>query len=534
MKLFLKKSIVTSPFILDTIGFSKKAGEFMLEFTPDVRKIDGLQSGVRPKTRFARTLALQNPVQSFDLHAEGQSSSIAVFRFPKIFLQILFTLYAVLLFNFSISICLGQDTDPPTGTPTSFLTELFDDNDFDLQFTTLTFTPDNSTGLYTICREAASSFPVDPTDHSPLLLELDDFTELAIADGATFPFFGTSYSSFFVGSNGYITFTKEDTEFEESLEAHFSAPRIAAYFDDLDPPSDGSISWKQLNDRVVVTFEEISEFFDEVEGIVNSNSFQIELFFDGRIQITWLGMDAVDGLVGLSEGEDIPAEFVESDLSASGRCIDEPGKIVFEKTVYSCGQLLDVEIRDLNAPAEPLSITLATTSGDSETIVVEDVDGDKFYRRSLPISSQDDPIIPDDNLLQGISGDTITVTYNDTDTGEGTPFVVTKTATLDCQAPVISVDPQELSISAGVPAPDLTDGVSATDDLDGDLTARVVVDGNTVDTASLGTYTVTYDVVDSAGNAAVQQSRTYHVNDNIPPLITYYREIPVIKIVNCC
>ena len=31
-------------YILNTIGFSKKAGEFMLEFTLDVRKIDCLQS----------------------------------------------------------------------------------------------------------------------------------------------------------------------------------------------------------------------------------------------------------------------------------------------------------------------------------------------------------------------------------------------------------------------------------------------------------------------------------------------------------
>ena len=30
--------------VLNTIGFSKKAGEFMLEFILDVRRIDGLQS----------------------------------------------------------------------------------------------------------------------------------------------------------------------------------------------------------------------------------------------------------------------------------------------------------------------------------------------------------------------------------------------------------------------------------------------------------------------------------------------------------
>ncbi|MBN1236946.1 MAG: VCBS repeat-containing protein, partial [Gammaproteobacteria bacterium] len=44
-------------------------------------------------------------------------------------------------------------------------------------------------------------------------------------------------------------------------------------------------------------------------------------------------------------------------------------------------------------------------------------------------------------------------------------------------------------------------GASATDDLDGDLTEQIVVD-NPVDTDVIGTYTVTYSVVDSAGNRA--------------------------------
>ena len=438
MKLFLKKSIVTSPFILDTIGFSKKAGEFMLEFTPDVRKIDGLQSSVRPKTRLARTLALQNPVQTFDLHAEGQSSSIAVSPLSRVFLQTLFTLYTVLLFNFSLSIGFGQDTDPPIDTPTSFLTELFDDNDFDLQFTTLTFTPDGSASHYKICREAASSFLVDPIDHTPLELFNFDFIELTLTEDTTFPFFGTSYPSFFVNSNGYITFVTRGFESEESLEAHFIEPRIAAYFDDLDPPSSGSISWEQLNDRVVVTFEEISESFNPDDNILNSNSFQIELFFDGTIRITWLGMDAVDGLVGLSRGEDIPADFVESNLSASRLCNNELGQIVLGKTIYSCGSVLTLDVWDLNAQDAPLMVTATSLKGDVESFSVTDPDGDKIYSGSIPIGSATDPVEAGDTILQGSALDAITVTYNDMDDGSGNPLEISETATLDCQPPIIS------------------------------------------------------------------------------------------------
>lgn len=53
-------------------------------------------------------------------------------------------------------------------------------------------------------------------------------------------------------------------------------------------------------------------------------------------------------------------------------------------------------------------------------------------------------------------------------------------------------------------------GATASDDVDGDLTAAIVT-GSTVDTSTAGTYAVTYDVSDSAGNAAVQVTRTVEV-----------------------
>ncbi|MGY8963876.1 MAG: immunoglobulin-like domain-containing protein, partial [Rhodospirillales bacterium] len=50
-------------------------------------------------------------------------------------------------------------------------------------------------------------------------------------------------------------------------------------------------------------------------------------------------------------------------------------------------------------------------------------------------------------------------------------------------------------------------GASATDNVDGDLTSKIVVTG-AVDTSTAGTYTLKYDVSDAAGNAAESVSRT--------------------------
>ena len=59
---------------------------------------------------------------------------------------------------------------------------------------------------------------------------------------------------------------------------------------------------------------------------------------------------------------------------------------------------------------------------------------------------------------------------------------------------------------------DFTDpGYTATDDVDGDITAQVVVSGDVVDTGKTGEYTILYDVTDAAGNAADQVKRRVHV-----------------------
>ena len=58
-------------------------------------------------------------------------------------------------------------------------------------------------------------------------------------------------------------------------------------------------------------------------------------------------------------------------------------------------------------------------------------------------------------------------------------------------------------------------GYTATDDTDGDITDMVTITG-TVDTNTLGTYTISYTVSDSSGNTATQ-TRTVTVLPNTQP-----------------
>lgn len=64
-------------------------------------------------------------------------------------------------------------------------------------------------------------------------------------------------------------------------------------------------------------------------------------------------------------------------------------------------------------------------------------------------------------------------------------------------------------------------GATATDDVDGDLTASITASG-TVDTETEGTYYITYRVTDAAGNLATAQRRVIvsEADDIIPPVVS--------------
>jgi uncharacterized membrane protein YuzA (DUF378 family) len=65
-------------------------------------------------------------------------------------------------------------------------------------------------------------------------------------------------------------------------------------------------------------------------------------------------------------------------------------------------------------------------------------------------------------------------------------------------------------------------GATATDDRDGNVTSKIVVTGS-VNTGTVGTYTLSYNVKDAAGNAATTLTRSVTVTpkaDTVKPVIT--------------
>ncbi len=201
-----------------------------------------------------------------------------------------------------------------------YFTEFFESSDLDLTNTATLFTPNGSGDFYEACSFSVAGFPIDPAGGTTENLSDDDSNGTFLGGGNTAKLYGTAYPWVFIGSNGYVTLGTSDTDFSPSLADHFSLPRVSALFTDLNPGAGGTVSTLELADRIAITYEDVPEFSTN-----NSNNFQIELFYDGKIRITTLDVDATGGIVGLSAGSGVPGDFAESNLSAYSPCASAAG-----------------------------------------------------------------------------------------------------------------------------------------------------------------------------------------------------------------
>src|SRR5262249_48167208 len=129
----------------------------------------------------------------------------------------------------------------------------------------------------------AGAFPTDPAGGNSVWLSDDSWEQVTLSGANTVALYGQRTNVFFIGSNGYLTLNSGDTTYTESLSAHFNRPRISALFHDLNRGMGGTISWKELGARVAVTYQDVPQY-----AAATPNSFQIELFFDGRLRLTYL------------------------------------------------------------------------------------------------------------------------------------------------------------------------------------------------------------------------------------------------------
>ncbi len=103
----------------------------------------------------------------------------------------------------------------------------------------------------------------------------------------------------------------------DTLGEHFATTQISGLNVDAADPG-AMVSYLQDAQKLIITYENAPTGGAPGFG----NDFQIELFFDGRVRISYPSVDpAMTGVIGLSsglgEGGLPPDDFLQSDLSES-------------------------------------------------------------------------------------------------------------------------------------------------------------------------------------------------------------------------
>jgi len=121
---------------------------------------------------------------------------------------------------------------------------------------------------------------------------------------------------------------------------------------------------------------------------------------------------------------------------------------------------------------------------------------------------------------------TNTVTFSATDS-DGNTGTAQRTVTVADQTEPVITQLGLPSITINVGGIFIDPGATASDNVDGDLTPAIVSAGS-VSTGVVGLYTLTYDVSDTVGNAAVQVTRSVSVQDSGAPVVTPSTNITVV------
>ena len=169
----------------------------------------------------------------------------------------------------------------------------------DLRSMNLRFSPQGSG--YVVSRVDQALQAVGGT---PLALGDDDTRAVTLP--FAFPMFGQARSDAFVNSDGNITFGAGDGESTSRDLGRFlgGPPRVAGMLMDLDPTAGGTVTFEGAAERATVTWTAVPRY-----GENDQNTFQITLWADGRIDLTYSGTmastvdEAVAGVApGAAEG----------------------------------------------------------------------------------------------------------------------------------------------------------------------------------------------------------------------------------------
>jgi hypothetical protein len=148
---------------------------------------------------------------------------------------------------------------------------------------------------------------------------------ITLADDATsqetipfaFPYYGRSFSSVFVNSDGNLTFDEGDSASTDRGFARLlgGPPRIAPFFADLDPSAGGRMFVQAAADAFTVTWCGVQGFRADQTTPVQTTTVQATLLPSGAIDVKFENVTLPEAIVAVSPGRG--SAFTPVDLSST-------------------------------------------------------------------------------------------------------------------------------------------------------------------------------------------------------------------------
>src|SRR5262249_33158662 len=152
---------------------------------------------------------------------------------------------------------------------------LISPNRFDLAGKKISYTV-NPAGGYNLKVSAGS---VSANQGNPIVEGDDTSKAVPFSSGFSFPYYGKTYLTVFINSDGNLTFTKPDhASIDRSISRAVSGPpRICPFFADLNPGVSGHVNVLQTATKFTVTWNAVPDF--DQTGF---DTFQVNLFKNGN------------------------------------------------------------------------------------------------------------------------------------------------------------------------------------------------------------------------------------------------------------
>jgi len=342
-----------------------------------------------------------------------------------------------------------------------------------------------------------------------------------------------------ISPNEVTEYQNKDYEYDLFIENTVLKPKVAITTKDTPYYYDSSLTSKTgktlLKDRYVMVYSAAylnnkavaylvtSDYFHDQKEWVSADSIKLTDTNYGKVSVTvngncytWVNYNTEDEEYSLISGlyTNTYVPVLESQKVGDNTWYKVPVSLTTNSNVY--GYTL--------AKAYGVNIELSTPIVENRQPAIYAVDktiieGDKFNEREgvTAIDTEDGDITKKievtENTVDANKKGEYKVTYKVKDSGNIEVTKSIKVTVKENSAPVIEAKDQELVLNSTF---DALKNVKATDTEDGDITKKIEVTENTVNTKKSGEYKVTYKVVDSKNKETTKTIKITVLKDEAP------------------